>query len=138
MNAARFIQGGCGVCLPALVVLWLAGCSKAKTESAPAPPPPVSTAPATSPAPPPVAAAPAIAPDTGLSQAQAALKARDYETAADTLLALQQSRRLTEAQAAATADQMRQLQSALVGAIARGDPKAQAAAEKLRRASMHH
>jgi len=74
-------------------------------------------------------------PSTHLTQSQVALEARDYDRAAEEILAMQRSQ-LSEQQAAAAAAQMRQLQSSLAGAVAAGDPKAIAAAQKLRQASM--
>ena len=84
------------------------------------------------------AAKPALlTPDTGLAESQAALKARDYDKAAATLVAMQATR-LNEHQAAAAAAQMRQLQSSLASAVASGDPRAIAAANRLREASKVH
>ena len=69
------------------------------------------------------------------TEADAALKAKDYQKATETLLALQQ-RQLTEQQAQAVRGQMVQLQGALASAVANGDPNAKAAAERLRASSM--
>ena len=66
----------------------------------------------------------------------AALKAREYDQAAQTLLLLQRQKDLTEQQAQEVHGRMVRLQADLVSALARGDPKAQAAAETLRRSTM--
>jgi hypothetical protein len=71
-----------------------------------------------------------------LSSAQAALKQKDYEKAAATLLYVQQQR-LNDQQADAARAQMVQLQKDLVGAIGAGDPKAKAAADLLRASHSH-
>lgn len=69
--------------------------------------------------------------DSRFAESQNAINGRDYERAATTLLAVQQTP-LTEQQAEMLAKQMRQLQNSLAGAVASGDPKAKAAADKLR------
>jgi hypothetical protein len=116
-------------------LLLLAGCGK-KEAAAPSPGPDQT---AVQPAQPEAAAtpAPAAAPDSRLTESQTALAARDYDRAAEALIALQRTQ-LNEQQAAAAAAQMRQLQSSLAGAVAGGDPKAIAAAQRLRQASMVH
>src|SRR5438105_1087803 len=110
----------------------LAGCHKHATEELPASTPQngtASTTPASAPAEqapdqaaqpvPPSPAPVAVAdPQTGLSQAEQAMKARDYDKAAATLVALQQQQ-MTDQQAMAVHQQMVQLQSALVSAIAK-------------------
>jgi len=119
----------------ALAVTLLAGC---KQEEATVPDPaPQSPAPANQPGQPAAnaAAATAVAPDARLAESQAALKAQDYDRAAATLVAMQQTK-MNEQQAAAAAAQMRQLQSSLATAAASGDPRAIAAANRLRQASM--
>ena len=113
----------------------VAGCSK-KTAEAPAPSPDATATPvavqqpATTPAPTALAT-----PDTHLAESQAALKAKNYDDAATALIAAQRGR-LNEQQAAAAAAQMRQLQSSIAEAAAAGDPRAQAAAARLRQAAM--
>lgn len=62
------------------------------------------------------------------------MKARQYDQAVEALAALQQQR-LTEQQAAVVAAQMRQLQSDLAAGVANGDPRAKAAADRLRRSA---
>ena len=136
MNAAKLMKCQRGFLLTELTLALLCGCGKPATQ-APAASAPATETTQTAAAPAPAAVTPTVAPDTGLAQARSALKTRDYETATDTLLALQQSKHLTDQQAADVAGQMRQLQSALVNAVSSGDPKAKAAAEKLRHASLH-
>jgi hypothetical protein len=84
------------------------------------------------------AAAPAPTADTSKAFADVneAMKAKDYQRAAATLIAVQQMP-LNEQQANALRGQMVQLQATLAGAVASGDPQAKAAAEKLRASSMH-
>jgi type IV pilus biogenesis protein CpaD/CtpE len=116
-------------------LVLLAGCSK-KTAEAPAPPPDVSTA--STPVQRPVstpAAASLVVPDAHLAQSQTAMKTGDYDAAAAALITAQRAR-LNEQQAAAAAAQMHQLQSSVAAAAAAGDPRATAAAERLRKASM--
>lgn len=137
MSTTSFNYCVCSVSLCGLLVI---GCSKpaqdisvppAVTESTPAPatatPPPQAD---------PNIQAQAAWADARLQEAQAAQQARDYEKAAQALVALQQQQRLSEAQAAAYANQMRQFQRDLAGAVASGDPRAKAAADRLRQASM--
>jgi len=64
------------------------------------------------------------------------MDAREYDRAAESLLALQRSQ-LSAQQAEAAAAQMQKLQQDLVGAVASGDPKAIAAAKRLRQSSMN-
>jgi hypothetical protein len=127
-----------GFCLLPLAGVLITGCSKKEIETQPQPPapPPTASAPATPlPATAPRAAAQNTEADARLKEAQVAQRAHDYEKAAETLLALQQQRRLSDQQAAALGNQMRLLQRDLAGAIANGDPKAKAAADKLRAAA---
>jgi len=62
------------------------------------------------------------------------MKAKNYEKAVESALALQQQK-LTEEQAQAARNQMVRLQQQLVGAG--NDPKAKAAADRLRQAAAH-
>lgn len=125
--------------IPLAVVLSavaFCGCGK-KEEVAPTPAP-AAQAPAEAPAPVATAAAApraAALPDTRLTESQNALKAREYEKAADALLALRRTQ-LNEQQAAAAAAQMRQLQGSLAQAIANGDPRARAIADRLAQSAM--
>lgn len=140
MKKSSFARLLWSVTLCAVGSLLLIGCGKpaadvstppAVTESAPAP--------VTGAAPPqvdPNAQAQAAWADARLKEAQAAQESRDYEKAAQALVALQQQKQLSEAQATAYANQMRQFQRDLAGAVASGDPRAKAAADQLRRASI--
>jgi len=123
-----------------LVALTAAtGCKKAQpTETAPVPEN-ASTAPApnanpTQPANQAPAQAPAV-PTVDTTKAFAdmntALKAKDYQKAADTLLVLQR-KPLTDQQAIAVHGRMVQLQGAVASGVASGDPNAKAAADRLR------
>jgi|GEM_PF-2663747 len=121
-----------------LVLALSAGCGK-KAAQAPAPETPAATAEA-------VPAAPAGTPapvqpapgNASLADAQAAMKAGDFNRAATVLTTLQSpAARLTPEQAAAVQKQMQALQASLVGAAASGDPNAKAAIQRLRQASMH-
>lgn len=114
-------------------LLCVTGCGKKDdsvvetTTTPPAATPSAQPAPATTPT-------TTAAPDTRLAESQAAINARDYERAAEALIAVQQSR-LNEQQAEALANQMRQLQSSLAGAVASGDARAKAAADRLRQSA---
>ena len=115
----------------ALLLTLLAGCGK--KETAVQTPVPETKAPVAQTVQP--AATPAaVAPDARLAESQAALKAQDYDRAAATLVAMRTTR-MNEQQAAAAAQQMQQLQSSLASAVASGDPRAIAAANRLREAS---
>jgi len=117
------------------LTLWSSGCGKEETAAEPAPVAPQSSvAPSQS-------QGGALAPSQAaaqpqLSQVKAALDAREYDQAAESLLALQRTQ-LNAQQAAAAAAQMQQLQQNLAGAVASGDPKAIAAAKRLRQASLN-
>ncbi len=118
----------------AVATLVLTGCSKESTDVS------VETAPTEAP----VAVQPnqpaAIAPvhaqaqDARLQESQAAIASGQYEQAAAALVAAQQMQ-LNQQQAELVAKQMQQLQSSLAGAVASGDPRAKAAADKLRRSA---
>jgi hypothetical protein len=123
-----------------LVALTAAiGCKKAQpTETAPAPenasttpapnansPQPANQAPAQAPA------APTVDTTKAFADMNTALKAKNYQKAADTLLFLQQ-KALTDQQASAVHGQMVQLQNAVAAGVASGDPNAKAAADRLR------
>lgn len=71
-----------------------------------------------------------------LRQAEMAARQREYEQAVEALLAIREQQRiLSEQQAQLYYQQMQKLQSDLAAAIAAGDPRAKAAAERLRRAA---
>ena len=115
------------------LAVTLTGCSKKQASegsSAEAPGQPSGTA-STSPADSQASAGKA---DTSrmISEANAAMKTKDYDKAVEAALAAQQQRALTDAQSAAIHNQMIQLQQELVKAIANGDAKAKAAADRLR------
>jgi hypothetical protein len=115
----------------ALLITLLAGCGKKETEvqtSAPVTTPPVAQQVQRA------ATTTSSTPDARLVESRAALKARDYDQAAAALVAMQAAR-LNEQQAAAAAEQMRQFQSSLASGVASGDPRAIAAANRLRKAS---
>jgi hypothetical protein len=118
------------------------GCKKAApTESAPAPENASSPAPApngqpANQAPAQAQAAPTVDTTRAFADMNTALKAKDYQKAADTLLFLQR-KPLTDQQAIAVHGQMVQLQGAVAAGVASGDPNAKAAADKLRAESKH-
>ena len=126
----------------AMCAAGLTGCSKKAQETTPVASEPAAAAapnpatPAATPAPvaPVAASSPAADPKVVLSEAEAALKAKQYERAALVLLSIQ-TRNLTEQQSQAAAAQMTRLQKDLAGAVGRGDPQAKAAADLLRRSA---
>jgi len=69
-----------------------------------------------------------------LAESEAAIRAKEYEKAAQAMIAMQQAK-LNEQQAQAVRSQMIQLQKDLASAISQGDPKAKAAADLLRRSA---
>jgi len=115
-----------------LVAIWAAGCGKSKKEEFPASLP----------------SADAPAPNTGaavanpgrtvdsqktFAQVETAIKSKDYEKAVDAALTLgQQQKQFTEAQSQAAHNQMVRLQQEIAAAASSGDPRAKAAADKLR------
>jgi hypothetical protein len=121
---------------------FFSGCGKKATEVAS--PADTNTAPAVVAAPAPATVAPtvtAVSPDqASLDAAQAAVKAREYDHAAEIMLALQQKMRQAKSveEANAVANQMRAFQQELMNAASRGDPKAMAAVQRLRQASTPH
>lgn len=73
-----------------------------------------------------------------LTQVQAATKAGNYDQAVQMLADMQHNtQQMTPQQSSAIQNQMRLLQADIATAAANGDPKAKAAADALRRASMH-
>ena len=123
------------VTLGLTAILMLAGCGK--TEDSPAPTeapsatPPAAVAPAQPQAVPQTVQA---APEQWTREVQTYQQTGDYDKAAQYLLSIQQQqlRQLNEQQTAAYWNQMRSFQSDLATRVAAGDPKAIAAAEKLR------
>jgi hypothetical protein len=94
-------------------------------------PPPAATA-TTAPAP---VTAPPQQVDPRIAEAQAAMKAQEYERAAAALVQLQQLQ-LSEQQAAAARAVMNSFQAQVAAGVASGDPKVKAAAEMLRNSAM--
>jgi len=124
------------VTLVLAVVAIAAGCGK-KTEkpTAVAPTPDATAAAQPVPATTPGAAQPAVVVtdvNQGLAETDAALKAKAYEKAVATLLAVQQQKALTAQQAMAAQNKMRSMQADLAAAVAAGDPNAIAAVKMLR------
>jgi hypothetical protein len=120
----------------------LSGCGKKATEPVAAdtnaaPAETVAAAPAPAPAPAPTTVSPGQA---SYEAAQAAVKQKDYDHAAEIMLALQQQMRQakTSDEANAIANQMRNFQQQLMSAASAGDPKALAAVQRLRQASTPH
>ncbi len=130
--------------LVCLAAVWMAGCSKGqqqKTEFPAAPPPgatPAASAPTANASPAAAPAQPVLDNKKTYDDAEAAMKARDYDRAVAAALALQQQKQLTDAQAQAARNQMVRLQQQIAGAAAGGDPRAKAAADRLRAAAAHH
>jgi len=129
------------------IALILCGCKKKAAESQTPTPSAEASAPANpTPAPGPAADAAATAPaqqsapvintTEALADVSRAIKAREYQKAAASLIAVQQQP-LNPQQAAAVHNQMVQFQGTLAGAVASGDPNAKLAAEQLRASSMH-
>ena len=113
-----------------LLCLLLLGCSKKEDATAPAAAAPTSSAaaPAENNA---QASGAVIDAKPVLAKIDSAYKAREYDEAAEALLALQRQK-LSEQQALEARNRMIQFQRDLAGAVASGDPKAKAAADKLR------
>lgn len=120
-----------------------AGCQKeapespASTNAADAVPAGQEAQPAQPQAPTPTVTAPA--PDHGqaLAGVQAAMNEKNYDKAAELMINLQNATRqpLTQQQAAAIANKMRELQQYVMNGVASGDPSAIAAAKRIRAAS---
>lgn len=123
-----------------LTVLLVGGCRN-REEAAEPPPPGAAESPAPSTVVAPSArreydARAAAAAEEQLRQAQAAQQARDYEKAVEAMLQLEAQRRVwNQQQAAQYQQQMQRLQADLAAAVASGDPRAKAAADRLRRAA---
>jgi 3-oxoacyl-ACP reductase-like protein len=77
-------------------------------------------------------ATPPVDTTKAFADVNSALKARDYQKATDTLLAVQRMPHLTEQQSLAAHGQMVELQKAVAAGLASGDPNAKAAADRLR------
>ena len=115
------------------LIVAVAGCGKKPAATAPTADTNATTATA-APAPAPAAAAPVVVQNVNQSftEVDAAVRAKAYDKAVQTLIAVQQQRALTEQQAQQAASRMRSLQADLAAAVAAGDPSARAAAERLR------
>lgn len=72
------------------------------------------------------------------AEVDAALKQKDYQKAAQTLLTVQEQKQLTDQQSQEARNRMIGLQKSLAQAIANGDPNAKAAGEVLRQSAIHH
>src|SRR5258706_5873480 len=118
---------GYSACL--LLVLIIASCGKKEDTAAPAPSTPASSA--SAPAENNAQSGAVIDAKPVLAKIDTAYKAKQYDEAADALLALQRLQ-LSEQQALEARNRMIQFQRDLAGAVASGDPKAKAAADKLR------
>jgi uncharacterized lipoprotein YajG len=121
------------------VVAFAAGCSKKNDATVAATPPSTDTAAAAPAATPAAAPEPIVVTDVSksLAESDAALRAKAYDKAVQTLLAVQRQKDLTAQQAQEAANRMRGLQANLAAAVAAGDPNARAAADQLRQANMH-
>ncbi len=123
--------------LTLLTTATVIGCSKKETPPATAV---VTPAADTSVAAPATAAAPAANAVTDaqriFAEADAALKAREYQKAVEAMLAAQRQR-LSEQQSLQSRNRMIQLQSALANAAASGDPNAKAAIQRLRESATY-
>jgi hypothetical protein len=125
-------------CVLSVCILLLAGCKKKEDASGSTPVDTntnvtAQTAPAAeaSPAPSPVEL------NSSIAEIQKARETKDYDKAADVFLSMGQRKRpLPPAQAEIANREMQRFQGELAAAIARGDPRAKAAADKLRQASM--
>jgi len=124
------------------VIAATAGCGKKTDKTATVTPPPPDTAAAAAPEPAAATLAanpqPVVVTDVGksLAESEAAIKAKSYQKAVQTILALQRQQRLNPQQAQAAANQMRALQAELAAGVAAGDPNAKAAVQILTQSSM--
>jgi PBP1b-binding outer membrane lipoprotein LpoB len=124
----------------AIAILALAGCSKKSEPSTQADATTATAATNANPTDQGQAAAPVqAAPSRPLDfkPIQAAVQAKQYDKAAEDLIALQRAP-LTPEQSAALQNQMRAFQRSLISAVSSGDPNAQAAIQRLREAAAHH
>lgn len=129
------------VALTLAVIAIAAGCGKKNDKTAVVAPPPADAATA---APAPAAAAPVASPppvvvtdvSKSLAESEAAIKAKSYQKAVQTILALQRQAALNPQQAQAAMNQMRALQAELAAGVAAGDPNAKAAVKLLTQSSM--
>ena len=124
-----------GISSCAVAFILLVGCGK---KEAPVTAQPVETRTAeANQAAPPTPDSPAPTP-INVAEVQAATKAGKYDQAVQMLVDMQHNtKQMTPQQSSALQNQMRLLQADIATAVANGDPKAKAAADALRRASMH-
>lgn len=120
------------------VLLAIVGCSKKKEPVAATPPPETAPTAATATTTPAPAAKPFVATDANqaFAEADAALKAKAYDRAAQAMLAAQAQKNLSDQQAQELQRRMTGLQANLANAIAAGDANAKAAADAIRQAHM--
>jgi uncharacterized lipoprotein YajG len=121
------------------MIAALAGCGK-KPQTQTAITPPADAPVAATPTPAPTASAtPPVVQNVNQSftEVDAALKAKSYDKAVVTLLAVQRQQALSAEQAEEALNRMRGLQANLAAAVAAGDPNAKAAADRLRQAHLH-
>jgi hypothetical protein len=125
--------------LTLIVSVAIIGCSKKQETSAAIAP--ASSSDTNAQAATPVVSAANIPASTDVNQsladADAALKAQQYDRAVQSLLAVQNQKQLTDQQAQEARTKMAALQHNLAAASAAGDPNAKAAGEILRRSAMH-
>ncbi len=117
--------------------LLAAGCGKKETSQAASPTPGADTPPTTSAIAPSPAGENSAAPDAMISEARAAMKAKDYDKAiAAVSVSPQTSIPMTGQQLMSLNSAKADVQNQLAAAAAAGDAKAKAAYEALRRRSM--
>lgn len=122
------------------VIAAATGCGKKQEKpAASTPPPDMATAAVPAPASS-AGAAPMVVQNVNQSftEVDAALKAKSYDRAVQTLLAVQRQQALSAEQAQEARNRMLGLQANLAAAVAAGDPDAKAAAERLRQSHMVH
>jgi uncharacterized lipoprotein YajG len=117
-------------------VYCLTGCSKKESQTA-VPPPAATAATPVANTPAPVIKASTDAKQS-FAEADAALKQKAYDTAAQAILAAQMQKNLTDQQAQEARNRMIGLQQSLAAAVAAGDQRAIAAANMIRQAHMVH
>lgn len=124
----------------ALALLVFVGCSKKKDQAVATLPPPDAAPSASTTTAPSATAKPFAATDANqaFAEADAALKARAYDRAAQALLAAQAQKNISDQQAQELQRRMIGLQANLANAIAAGDANAKAAADVIRQAHMVH
>ena len=122
------------IMLVVIASVAITGCSKKANTTVAAPSADSGT---TAPATPANVSAPVVV-QQSFAEVDAALKQNDYQKAAQTLLAVQEQKQLTDKQAQEARNRMVGLQKGLAQAIADGDANAKAAGEILRQSAIHH